>query len=89
MRITTQSGSVYEIEDNRIRRMNASHEKRGDGDWQALFSIHPNHFDVGDRLVIVMGSLAHIGPDDHGTSAKHASPYTTRTTTPITKIEES
>ena len=87
MKITTQSGSAYEIQGNRVRRINPGHEKRGDGDWQDLIALIPSTPVVGQRMILSMGSLAHLGPDDIGTPRKHASGTTTRTTTPVTSIE--
>lgn len=87
MRFTTQSGASYEIQPGRVRRVNPGAVKRGDGDWQELVAMIPVNPRVGERVTLVMGSLAHYGADDIGTPREMASGTTTRTTTRVVSIE--
>ncbi len=84
MRVKTESGAVYEIEGDRVRRVNASHEKRGDGLWQALLAYPA--IALGKSMVLIMESLARYGGDDHGTTPENTAAETTRITTPVTEI---
>lgn len=86
--VHTESGAVYEFEAGRVRRANPAHGKRGDGDWQVLVSQYPETPTVGTRMVLVMESLRRYGGDDQGTPDHMASDVTTRTTTPVSRIEE-
>lgn len=85
MKFTTYSGSQYEIEERRIRRVNDTASKRGDGDWQEL--VNRPRIEVGQPAVLTMISLAKYGSDDYGTNPLEASPYTTRITSTVTEIE--
>lgn len=87
-RVTTESGAVYEFADGKVRRVNESHEKRGDGDWQKLLRLNPTPIRVGMRMTLTMESLSRYGSDDHGTAPEDASPVTTRTTTRVRSIDE-
>lgn len=84
--IETESGAIYEIDDNRVRRVNPADQKRGDGDWQTLIS--QPHIEIGHPMTLVMESLAHLGTDDYGTRRELASSYTTRRTTAVAKVTD-
>lgn len=86
MLVTTESGSQYEIEADRIRRVSAVHTKRGDGDWQPLVSLSPRVPVIGSPLLIVMKSLARYGVDDYGTPPERVDEVTTRRTTAVTEV---
>ena len=81
--IITKSGARYEADDIRIRRVNDSHEKRGDGEWLNLAQSLPGLNLEGQRLLLVLDSLASRGSDDYGTPPEAASPYTYRRTTEV------
>lgn len=86
-RVTTESGAVYEFADGKVRRVNESHEKRGDGEWQKLVNINAP-IETGKRMVLTLESLSRYGSDDEGTAPEDASPFTTRTTTRVRSIDE-
>jgi hypothetical protein len=86
--ITTESGAVYEIDGSRVRRVNPSHEKRGDGDWQQLRTMFPKTPMLGYPMVLVMDTLRRYGGDDHGTPDDLADDVTTRRTTPVRLIKQ-
>lgn len=93
--IRTTSGAVYELDGDfcgapgefRVRRVNPSHEKRGDGEWQNV--VAPPLIQEGRSMVLAMESLARYGGDDIGTRLDDVSQVTTRVTTPVVSIEES
>lgn len=89
MIVTTDSGARYEFRPGQVRRLNPSHEKRGDGEWQNLRTMFPKMPALGHPMVLVMDSLAAFGQDDYGTPAELASDVTTRRTTPVRLIEAS
>lgn len=78
MKFWTESGSAYEVEGNRIRRLNEHYEKRADGDWVLLLD---SRIEVGERAILVLESLSPYGPDDHG----YTGSVTTRTTSIVTR----
>lgn len=77
----TWSGSRYEINHGKIRRLNPDAEKRGDGDWQKLY-ILPELW-VGNSAILVMESLSGYGSDDYG----NVGDLTTRRTSEIVGID--
>lgn len=77
----TWSGSRYEINKGRVRRLNPSAEKRGDGEWHQLY-ILPELW-IGAPANLVMESLSKYGEDDYG----NVGDLTTRTTSDIIGIE--
>jgi hypothetical protein len=85
VRFTTYSGSQYEIEGHRIRRVNHEAAKRGDEEWQEL--VNRPHIEVGQSAILTMISLSRYGSDDYGTPIEDVSPYTTRITSTVTEIE--
>ncbi len=89
MIVTTESGSVYEFEADRVRRVNTDATKRGDGEWQTLFTMFPKTPTVGHPMVLVLESLARYGGDDQGTPPEFVSGETTRRTTPVTEVSGS
>ena len=87
MLVTTESGSQYEIEADRVRRVNRDHTKRGDGDWQPLVSMFPPRPVVGSPMTLTMKSLARYGGDDIGTPPELADEVTTRRTSRVTSVD--
>lgn len=85
MRFKTESGSTYEVEGGRIRRLNSDYTKRADGEWWRYFGISPWPVAVGHSVVIAMESLAELGPDDNG-SVEPGSLTTVRTTSRVTEV---
>lgn len=84
--VTTTSGAIYEFDKlGQVRRVNDSHVKRGDAEWQKL--TNKPTIEVGRPMILVMESLARYGGDDYGTKLEDVSPYTTRRTTAVTMIE--
>ena len=80
----TVSGSEYEIQGDKIRRVNTTATKRGDNDWQTL-QVQPI-LTIGMPATLVLDSLSKYGPDDYGTKPEDASPYTIRTTSTVTEV---
>lgn len=77
----TWSGSRYEINHGKIRRLNPSAEKLGDGEWHDLY-ILPELW-VGSPAILIMESLSKYGEDDYG----NVGDLTTRTTSDIVGID--
>lgn len=77
----TWSGSRYEINHGKVRRLNPTAEKRGDGDWHTLY-ILPELW-IGAPAILVMESLSKYGEDDYG----NVGDLTTRRTSDIVGIE--
>lgn len=77
----TYSGSRYEINHGKVRRLNPTAEKRGDGEWQELY-ILPELW-IGAPAILVMESLSKYGVDDYGGTGS----LTTRRTSDIVGIE--
>lgn len=83
----TVSGSHYEIQDGYIRRINPLEEKRADGEWIELIE-EPNVV-VGERVTLVMKSLAPYGPDDYEKTIRgDVLGVTARITTEVERIDE-
>ena len=78
----TYTGSTYEINHGMIRRLNANAEKRGDGNWYALYN-RPE-IEVGQSAYLMMESLSHLGADDYG---QEGGALTTRTTSEVVGID--
>lgn len=87
MIVTTESGSRYEIESDRVRRVNRGAVKRGDNEWQPLLSFAPNPPVIGEVLWFTVESLARYGADDYGTPASRVARETTRRTTAVVSVE--
>lgn len=77
----TYTGSTYEINHGKIRRLNANAEKRGDGNWYTLYN-RPE-IEVGQSAYLMMESLSHLGADDYG---QEGGALTTRTTSEVVGI---
>lgn len=88
MRFKTSSGSTYEITEidglEYVRRLNPDYSKRADGDWTRL--RHRSEVTVGCSVLLVMDSLATLGPDDMGTPQGNASNVTQRITTEVEEV---
>jgi len=80
--VYTKSGSTYQVDGDRIRRVSESDEKRGDGGWLRLLAA-PDII-VGGSMLLQLEPLDSFGPDDYG--MQFASSATTRITTPVTKV---
>lgn len=87
--VETESGSTYEFEGNRVRRVNESANKRGDTEWQPLVTMFPKTPTVGYPMLLVLKSLVRYGGDDHGTPPDRADEVTTRRTTTVTNVSGS
>jgi len=81
--VYTESGAVYQIDGDRIRRVNKNHEKRGDGQWLQLLTAPT--ITVGGSMLLQLQPLDSFGPDDYG--MQFASFTTTRITSPVIKVE--
>ena len=77
----TYSGSRYGINQGKVRRLNPTAKKRGDGNWHRLY-ILPELW-VGAPAILVMESLSKYGEDDYG----NVGGLTTRTTSDIIDIK--
>lgn len=71
MKVTTESGSVYEIRDEKVRRV-GTHDLRRDGDWLQLFN-NP-HIEIGESMLLMLEPLGNW-------------PYTPRLTSRVTEIQ--
>ena len=83
-RLTTQSGSVYELNEpgTKIRRVEGSHDLRADGEWVRLLEPLPSEDLTGLRLFLVLEPLSDFGPDSWDQELSGAT-HTTRTTSPV------
>jgi len=64
MIVKTETGSTYEIDGRRVRRVNEDHSKRGDGLWlESLEEVEPV---VGYPMLLALEPLGVYGPDDEG-----------------------
>jgi len=81
MRVMTESGSEYDFEANRMRRVNHGDVKRADGEWVKILSHSP--VEVGSPIFFVLEPLGKYGPDDHG---NENGGVTTRITTPVVAV---
>lgn len=82
MKFWTESGSVYEIKEFKIRRINDHYQKRADNEWVEL--LNEPQVELGHRVVLVTESLSRYGSDDYG---HDEGGVTWRTTTPVTRVE--
>ena len=80
----TESGSVYEIAGNYVRRVptNPREAKRADARWVQLLT--DPEIKVGERAVLYLESLQGFGADDNGFVGD--SSMTCRTTTPVVEV---
>lgn len=89
MKFTTESGTVYEIDEaeQKIRRVSKrrGNDKRGDGEWLRLLTT-PS-IELGHRALLVMEPLNSLGPDDAPWDGEEAD-CTVRLTTPIISIDK-
>lgn len=83
MKFLTESGSIYEIDGDHIRRINTEARKRADGEWIRLLE-EPVVWE-GYPVRLVMESLSSHGPDDYG-NRDSVEPMTIRTSTPVERI---
>lgn len=84
MKFLTESGSMYEIDGDHVRRVNEGYGKRADGEWIRLLE-EPVVWE-GYPARLVMESLSSYGPDDYDNT--EPSNMTVRTTTPVERIWE-
>lgn len=75
----TYSGSTYEINHGKIRRLNPDYEKSGDGNWYILYN-RPE-IEVGQSAYLMMESLSPLGANDCGQEGGDA--MTTRITSEV------
>ena len=64
--LKTESGSTYEIDGDRIRRVNPYAGKRADGDWVHLLTPLLDVSYVGFPVLLKLESLSKHGEDDYG-----------------------
>lgn len=82
----TISGSIYEIRDGQVRRINPEHKKQADGEWVTL--LNEPVVEVGKRVHLSLQSLADLGPDDlENTVRGDVLSVTSRLTTEVEWIE--
>lgn len=74
MRVTTESGTQYEIEGSRVRRIEAPHALRRDDEWLDFTFMHDWMPVVGFRMILLLEPLGEGN-------------VTIRTTTPVVSIE--
>lgn len=70
-RVKTETGSVYEFFEGKVRRV-GQHDLRRDGEWLNILAMAP--WKIGEPLVMKLEPLGE-------------GPYTIRTTSRITAIE--
>ena len=86
--LKTESGSTYEIDGDRIRRVNPHAKKRADDEWVKLLTpLHDVSY-VGFPVRLKIENLGAYGPDDEGN--RHGGDATYRMTSIVTydSIEE-
>jgi len=76
MKVHTETGSIYEFRNGRfeVRRIESTHDMRGDGEWIKVYGSSPP--EVGYSMRLALAPLA----DD--------ADVTYRTTSRVTHIEE-
>ena len=82
MKFLTESGSIYEIDGDHIRRINVGYEKRADGEWIRL--LETPKIEVGECAFLVLENLSEYGEDDYGNLVK--SEATWRRTSPVDRV---
>lgn len=86
MKFLTESGSIYEIDGNHVRRINEGYEKRADGEWVRLVDP-PLIVREGEPVVLRLESLANYGPDDYENTVQVTpDAETVRVTTPVVRV---
>jgi len=78
IRVTTSSGSIYEIDtkESLIRRINQRHPRKGDEYWTAFYGL-AKHAEIGQPLIIFMEPLQANWAETN-----------VRMTTDVVKVEE-
>lgn len=88
MKFQTESGSVYEIDGDHIRRVNTLATKRADGEWLRMVTVP--EVELGQPVRTAIESLAQYGPDDEGNETgevdEETYKFTYRVTTPVERI---
>ena len=84
MKFLTESGSIYEIDGDHIRRIpaNPGEAKRADALWVRLMKTP--RVEVGECAFLVLENLSEYGEDDYGNLVK--SEATWRRTSPVERI---
>ena len=84
MKFLTESGSIYEIDGDHIRRINERPQgaKRADGEWVRL--METPKIGVGECAFLVLENLSEFGEDDYGNLVKSESTW--RRTSPVERI---
>lgn len=82
MKFLTESGSIYEVDGDHIRRINPGYQKRADGEWVRL--LQPSIIREGECAYLVLENLSEYGEDDYGTLVKSEATY--RRTSPVERI---
>ena len=83
--VYTESGSTYQVDGDRIRRVSESDEMRGDNEWLQL--LNTPTIRVGSFMILQLEPLSRFGADDYGIQFNAVA--TTRITTPVTKVVDS
>jgi len=81
---TTETGSTYQVDGDRVRRLEYVHGKRGDGEWLKL--LNEPIVTVGSNVFFLLESLSDRGADDYGNSIE--ADMTTRMTSRVTDTKE-
>ena len=85
MRFTTETGTTYEIEDDKVRRVGEYwNTKRADGEWVRLAGGVPEIV-VGEPVMLILETLSAYGPDDNGVK-NSPSPVTFRKTSRVKSV---
>jgi hypothetical protein len=84
MRFTTATGSTYEIDGDKVRRVGAEDNgKRADGEWVQL--LNTPEIEVGRSALLILECLSSYGPDDEG-NLEPDSPVTFRRTSAVVSV---
>jgi hypothetical protein len=85
IRFTTETGSTYEIDGDKVRRVGEYwNAKRADGEWVRLAGELPEVV-VGEPVTLILESLSAYGPDDDGVE-NSPSPVTFRKTSRVKSV---
>ena len=81
---TTETGSTYQVDGDRVRRLEYTHGKRGDGEWLRL--LNEPIVAAGSKVFLLLESLSDRGADDYG--GRIEADATIRITSRVTDTKE-